>query len=151
MTLSAGTRWKYRNDNAQKLQAHIIENGATIYEGSMCVIDTTSGHAQTADDAAGTSPVRGVAVAFRGSNVGDGTDANVVVLRAGEVRLPCIAGLYVQASVGQVAFAEDDDLLTDDAGAGSNVAAGVIEELADLTNYVWCDVGNLGALSIAAP
>lgn len=150
---SAARRQKRSEQNASYDDA-IIADGVTLYEGSMVCLDTAggdAGQARPASDDANLSPVRGVAVRFRGSNVGDGSVDNVVTLRRGLVKIPCIAGMYVQTAIGQIAFAEDDNLLTDDAGAANNVAAGRIEALGEETNTLWVNLGEYGALSIANP
>lgn len=139
--LTADTIREFKMPPAFEEETFIIENNATLYLGSQVVLDTTSGHAQPAADSGGTTDVVGIAVGFPDvSNVGNGTRR--VRVRKGVTLLPCIAGLYVTASIGDYVHAEDDNLVTDDSGSANKVKAGRVIKLGDATNTLWVDVGN---------
>jgi hypothetical protein len=97
-----------------------------VFAGSLVCVDA-NGFAVPADDAAGLL-LAGVATAQADNRTGSDGDLSVVVRRRGRFRFASGSPLD-QSSVGQKAYAVDDQTVALAAGVSNSVAVGVIDKV----------------------
>jgi len=135
-----------RNDAYAFVGSGVIATGSIVFEGALLVADQITGLIKPAADAgAAGSAFAGVCTNFKSVKtvpttgvVGDGQTIAEFETNL-EVLLPCPGSVTV-ADVGNVAYAYDDTIATDDSTAGPGIGVFVAGGQ-ESTNTVWVRFG----------
>jgi len=100
-----------------------VKASTTIYKGALVAIDTATGYAVPASDAAGQIFV-GVAVEKADNSAGSDGDKEVRVFRTGTFQFNCSGA--DQTWVGKKVYAVDDNTVALAAGTANTVLVGVV-------------------------